>query len=39
MVSRETRSSRVDIFKKITFPTPEGGIVTVIYPLDFSKTE
>lgn len=29
----------VDHFKKITFPTPEGGIVTVVYPLTFSHEE
>lgn len=29
----------VDGFKKIAFPAPEGGIVTVVYPLTFSNPE
>lgn len=29
----------VDGFKKLSFPAPEGGIVTVVYPLTFSTDE
>lgn len=26
----------LDVFKALKFPTPEGGIVTVVYPVEFS---
>ncbi len=32
-------SGVVDQFKKLSFPQPEGGIVTVVYPLTFALAD